>query len=227
MIKKTLLALALTLGIGCADKPNFDKPTSDEDLAALLQDFKKPDLENKFFPWEVEKSAKQDGMEPLPYKDLAIVIVDMQEPYVKSVRESEMMLELPNYLDVLDHADRYGVPVFVLENKGSGSTIPKLRNRLARMKTAEEPIKKYFPNGFYKTDFHQRLKEKGIKKLLFMGVYASKCVKETAHVALMQGYEVYTSGQLMADWEDRMEWWFKRDTTYKHNYKDLLREVGM
>lgn len=54
----------------------------------------------------------------------------------------------------------------------------------------EEVITKNFPNSFLKTDLESRLKEKGITKLIVVGMMTHMCIDATVRAGVDLGYEV-------------------------------------
>jgi nicotinamidase-related amidase len=51
-------------------------------------------------------------------------------------------------------------------------------------------IKKETPDAFHKTNLHQKLKSKGIEKLVIAGLQTEYCIDTTCRRAYSLGYEV-------------------------------------
>ena len=53
----------------------------------------------------------------------------------------------------------------------------------------ESIIKKHFPNSFLKTELERKLKEKGVTKLVVVGMMTHMCIDATVRAAVDLGYE--------------------------------------
>ena len=160
--------------------------------------------------------------------DLAVLLIDMQEPFLEMVNQTEFNEELAYQQAVLDYCKDNNVPVIVVNFRDQGPLIPELKYKVDQLKFKDEVIKPSV-SGFHDTDLNIKLIGMGIKRVLLMGVYASACVRGTAEDAVERNYQIMASTQLMADHEtfgnnESIEW-YKRHGIYADNYKDLLRLI--
>ncbi|MDP2907601.1 MAG: isochorismatase family protein [Nanoarchaeota archaeon] len=181
-------------------------------------------------------------VESVSSKNLAVLLIDMQDYFLKEVSEEEKKSEIPYQLEVLNYCKDNNIPVFVLEYLQCGET-----TRILKEKVDSLPVKEYVTKGyndsFLKTDLEAKLKSYGIESMLLMGVNASGCVKDTAEGAIRAGFKIMTSKDLIADpdWHVTEEFiikkdgthgksdnsapWYKKHGIYRDNYKELLRLI--
>lgn len=166
---------------------------------------------------------------------LAVLLIDMQEIFLKDIFDEERKREIPYQIEVLDYCKANDIPVFVLEYEREGSTIPVLKDKIDSLNKKSYIIKSH-SNGFEGTDLEKQLKFENAENLLLMGINASACVLETAEGALERGYNLMTSKDLIADSfgecydpeSDVLEsrYWYKKNSIYRDNYKDLLQIIS-
>ncbi len=180
--------------------------------------------------------------ESVSSKKLAVLLIDMQDFFLKEVSEEEKKSEIPYQLEVLDYCKDNNIPVFVLEYLECGET-----TRILKEKVDSLPVKEYVTksrnDGFFKTNLETKLRSYGIESILLIGVNASGCVKETAEGAIRAGFKIMTSKDLIADPEwyvteefiinkngghgksDNSAPWYKEYGIYRDDYKELLRLI--
>lgn len=160
-------------------------------------------------------------------RGLAVLLIDMQEFYVKTVSKDEIEKEVPYQIAVLDYCKENNIPVFVLEANPAmnGHTIPVLKEKINSL-TKKDYIFKEEEDGFVDTSLDELLKQENIKHVLLMGVYASLCVKSTAEGALRRGYNIMTSKDIIVDPHhpiyDESIGFYKKYGVYRDSHKNLL-----
>lgn len=217
-LKILALAMGLFVGSGCASMlQNY--PIN---LGQKINTCKQEKLEER-----IKKQIKNS---------VAILLIDMQDYFLKGIDPAEKEKEIPYQIEVLDYCKKNEIPVFILEYKDYGSTTSILREKLNEL-TDKTYIIKLNENGFIDTDLADRLNQKGVKNLLLMGINASACVLNTAKGALESGYTIMVSKDLIADRPPSNQWqfywdfnesidWYKKNGIYQDNYKDLLKIIS-
>ena len=157
--------------------------------------------------------------------NLAVLVIDMQEWFLQSIEYEEQHKEIPYQLEVLEYCKNNDIPVFVLEYKDCGSTVKILKDKVDSLEKKTYVTKNY-DDGFIKTDLAEQLRKNKIDTVLLMGINASACVLSTAAGAVMSGFNVMTSKDLISDPKsyDRNESirWYETTGIYRDDYKDLL-----
>lgn len=167
--------------------------------------------------------------ERISRKNLAMLVVDMQEHYLQHISPRKRRIELVrNILLVIRYATRNNIPIFALQAKGRGRTIPILFEEINRNQD-HNYLTKIHPNGFLYTDLGVELEKRNRKDLLLTGVYALACLKSTAIGAIDNRYGILTSRELMKSTrpenEDKVIPWFKENGIYRENHQDLLQLI--
>lgn len=167
--------------------------------------------------------------------DTAVIIIDMQNFFLKNFTRSIREKLIENQLRVVDACLKNKLPFIILEYKCRG----KLRGKL--IKQLDEKIQNVYKvvfvkennSGFTKTKLESILKELRVKNLLLMGVNANGCVQDTAIGALNRGFRVITSCGVIAsasrndlDLSKRNKNWFFKNTTFKTTPDDLVHYLG-
>jgi len=149
----------------------------------------------------------------------------MQEWFLNAIEYDERLREIPYHLEVLEYCRVNNLPVVVLEYKGCGPTVSILKDKVEILKD-KSYIAKPKDDGFENTNLRQVLKEKHIETVLLMGINASACVMSTAAGAVMNGFKVMISKDLISDPKsydrDESVSWYKDNTIYRDDYKELL-----
>lgn len=172
-------------------------------------------------------------------KNLAVILIDMQDSFLDEVSKEERNKEIPYQLDVLDYCKDNRIPVFVLEYHGCGETVRVLKEKVDSL-PVKTYITKHYDDGFFETSLEKKLREQGVESILLMGVNASGCVRRTAESAVELGFKILTSKGLIADPEwhvtdefiinkegkhgksDESAPWYKEHGIYREDYKGLL-----
>lgn len=185
--------------------------------------------------------------ERIPSKKLAVLLIDMQDSFLKEVAEEEKRREIPYQLDVLDYCKDNNIPVIVLEYELYGETVPVLKKKVDSL-PVKEYITKSYDDGFFelkttkrshtygriiklldeklldddflKTEVEDKLRAYGIDSILLMGINASGCVLRTAESAVKLGFKIITSKDLIADPEWYVSGQFIVTSDGKHGTSD-------
>ncbi len=158
----------------------------------------------------------------------AVVVVDMQDSFLKEHSERLRKRMISAQIDVLDACRRFGTPVVTLEYKGYGRTIGKISRAVKRVDQYSF-LKKRFDNGFNEDNLKNELSKLNAQNLLFMGINASACVLYTAQGARKRGFGVATSKHLISDYSGNTRMateWFQRNGTYFDDYHGIIDNLA-
>lgn len=119
--------------------------------------------------------------------DTALLVVDVQERLVPAIADHPRVVF--NVRRLVDGANALGLPVAATEQypEGLGPTVPVLRKRLGPIRS-----KLSFSCGEC-AEIFDRLRERGIHKILVAGVEAHVCVEQTVLDLLNDGWRVYVA----------------------------------
>jgi isochorismate hydrolase len=167
-----------------------------------------------------------------PRRDLAVLLIDMQEVYRVDLPIKERYKEIPFQVAVLNYAQENGFPVVVIQYD-----IPSLRPYgIELMPELEEglslpyeTIHKRRNNAFQATPLDEMLQWYDIQDIVLIGTYASDCVMETGNGALMNGYSIATSPDLIIDptriqkldLNESQEWYAENGTLFS-DYNQVI-----
>lgn len=137
--------------------------------------------------------------------DLAVVIVDMQEPFLHETTPRKRRIIIDAHLELIAACRVLDIPVAALEMEDEGDTISELRRKLQLLRRSAF-IKKRRADGFSDTTLLQTLQGWRAHALVLTGCMASACVLVTAISAKAHSFEVRTAEALVADADcDRIE----------------------
>lgn len=120
--------------------------------------------------------------------DTALVIIDMQEAFRRSVPD---FAEVAVRIALMAHAAQLlGLPVLLTEQypKGLGHTAGEIR---AVLPAALEPIEKTAFSSCGAQTFTAELERSGARRVLVCGLEAHVCVNQTTHDLLARNYQVH------------------------------------
>lgn len=157
--------------------------------------------------------------------DIALLLVDMQNSFLKGMTSKETNRILYPQLNVLDYCIKEDIPVVVLEFISESAT-----HRLIRKKTRKVPrsekIKKCSDSGFRYTNLAEKLESWKIGCVCLAGINSHACVKSTAKSALEYGLRITTSkdiiGGFSSDGNATANDWFRKKSTYYENHEEML-----
>jgi len=127
-----------------------------------------------------------------------IVIVDMQEHYLKHIKPEQVKRLVENQSRVLKLAAQNNLDVAVLEGVDHPATIEPLQRLISQIEGAYYYAKPGM-DGFENPRFEKRVKSWDKRNLFFMGVYASWCLSVTAYGGTELGYIPITSECVIGD----------------------------
>lgn len=162
---------------------------------------------------------------------LAVILVDMQDFFLKKVTKGNRERIIPNQLKVFDFCAKNKIPLIVLEYKKRGDTTKILREKIQKLPHTRT-ISKEHNSGFRGTDLVEILVEMKVKNILLMGINASGCVQDTAIGALHRGYKILTASTVIASFSERdrnlatSKKWYSKSGRYFENTDDLLKYIA-
>ena len=168
-------------------------------------------------------------------KNIAVVIVDMQDFFLKKFKPEILDALIKNHLVIIDFCIKNRLPFIVVEYKAGGKfrgkTIQKLDNRIKNVH--KETFIKEHNSAFTDTKLDEILKNLKTKEVLLIGINANACIQDTAIGALHRGYKVVTGHGIIActsrkdlELSKRNRKWYLKDTTYFDDIKGILDYVG-
>jgi len=128
-------------------------------------------------------------------KDTAVLIIDVQSPFLYQVRRKEEFVQKQK--ELLSFCRKNKIPVAIIEYYASGETNKEITDSLPGC-ISKTFIKKY-DSAFSNHDLSLWLESRGIKNLILSGLFESCCVYRTAKNAKEKGYGVITSKDLISD----------------------------
>ncbi|MFA5023304.1 MAG: isochorismatase family cysteine hydrolase [Candidatus Paceibacterota bacterium] len=138
---------------------------------------------------------------PVDPKSLAVLLIDMQESFVKRLRKRDIAVIIPNQKRVLRWCATFDLPLVVLVYDDFGlekDIIPELRSEADKVPRCLT-VKKRWDNGFFQTGLEAHLRSIGARHLLITGVNATGCVLKTAGAAIGLGFSLVVAENLVAD----------------------------
>jgi len=157
---------------------------------------------------------------------IAVVVIDMQDNFLKKLPSGKKEELIASQIDILNSCAKYAIPTAIIEYNKQENTVQEIQDAVQKI-----PQKGYFikhhNDSFKDRIFTQRLKEWGVNTLLLMGVNAGACVYDTASSALATGYTIATSEQLIGDdiisskYGSRIDW-YKKNTIFAQDYHAFL-----
>ena len=153
-------------------------------------------------------------------KGTAVIIVDMQDFFLKNLDVHVRSTLIKNQIHAIDSFMKSGTPIILVEYKAGGvlrgPTTASLRSRLGAYPLAT--LIKESNSGFTKTGLEDLLKKARVRKIALMGINANACIQDTAIGALRRGYEVIVTKGLVAnsyrkdlELSSRNERWFRNN----------------
>ena len=146
--------------------------------------------------------------QPLP-KDAALIIIDVQKGFDDPSwgRRNNPQAE-SNIARLLDAWRKTGRPLFHIQHRsrmpGSllGPESPGFEFKDAAKPHSGEPaIQKNVNSAFIGTDLEARLRQKGLKTLVFAGLTTDHCVSTTARMAGNLGFDAYVVSDATATFD--------------------------
>ena len=122
-----------------------------------------------------------------------LVVVDMQEPFLRSLFERERVLH--NVCTLLEGAKALGVPVIATTQYAErmGGPVTEVQERLY-----DAPVLDKMAFSCWGQPFQQELRRLNRRQILLCGVEAHICVGQTAHDLIVAGYEVHLAEEAVS-----------------------------
>ena len=158
---------------------------------------------------------------------VGVVIVDMQYRPLSyghgSFEDGIARLGL-----LLDTAKKFGIPCMAVETEGSGMrTLPEIAGRLSK---GTKTFIKAGDSAFSAGRFQLHLVDLGINTLVLCGHSPQICVRATASGALIRGYSLITSDELLFGGDRFLQHFYlpfyKRKTEYYDTTAGVLAALG-
>ena len=173
----------------------------------------------------------KDGVMRKIVKNKALVLIDMQDFFLKNFVPSVKKKLIHNQTVLIDLCVKNNIPIIVLEYKCRGifrgETILQLKKKIKPI--LKEVIIKESNSGFTDTNLNTVLKDLKTKEVILAGINANGCIQDTAIGALYRGYKVTTSLGVIAnlsrkdlDLSKRNKNWFMDNTNFFETVEDLI-----
>jgi len=126
-------------------------------------------------------------------ENAVLVVVDMQEPFLRNLFERERVIR--NVCMLLDGAKVLDVPVIATTQYAErmGGVIPEVQERLG-----DAPVLDKVTFSCWDEPFRQEIQQRNRKQALLCGAEAHICVSQTAHDLLAAGYEVHVAEEAVS-----------------------------
>lgn len=145
---------------------------------------------------------------PLPLRDTALILIDLQNDYFPGgafpLDKAEAAIR--NARAILDAWRRRALPVIHIRHEtlrpGATFFVPDTPGAaihpLLAPRDDEPVVLKHFPNSFRDTDLEARLTALGVKHLMVAGMMTNMCVDATVRTAFDLGYAVTVASDACA-----------------------------
>lgn len=127
-----------------------------------------------------------------------IVVVDMQEPFLRTIWERERVVR--NVALLLDAARVLNLSVVTTEQNRErmGGTIPEIMEKLTALDTATAPLDKMCFSCCGSETFAEALRRTNRTQILVCGIETHICVCQTVLDLLGQGYQVHVTADAVS-----------------------------
>jgi nicotinamidase-related amidase len=150
----------------------------------------------------------------LRLKRTAILIIDMQESFLKYLKDKDYEKIVLNQQRIIESFMSINIPIIIMEYIRHGPTIQKIMD-LLKDYNHSVLLEKYYDDAFKDTYLDEELRKLGVVQLIVMGVNASGCVKKTVSSAKKSFYSIITSEDIISNgyWNrqdpDTTPWYIK------------------
>lgn len=160
----------------------------------------------------------------------ALIIVDMQNFFLKNMKLKNKKELIKNQLFVIQACVGNKIPVIELEYAGTDTSRGKIISELHKKYTPHATIIKKDNGGFTNTVLEKVLTEIKVKEIILIGINANGCIQDTAMGGLHRGYKVTTALGCIANvWSDDLklsknnERWYKEKTKLFPTTNELVK----
>lgn len=166
-----------------------------------------------------------------PYtRGLGIVVMDMQYPFTRNLNIKEFNSQIQAMRKVFQFGMRNDIPLIVVEFEGYGPTISDISWSLKHFPNKRKTSKRN-PDMFTVPELRSLLYEVDISELCMTGIYAGRCVLESAISATNLGLNVMTASDLISGQPGQIKRkvaaleWFSSNGKLFQNTDNLLESV--
>lgn len=141
-------------------------------------------------------------------RDVALLVIDMQignflEPH-PIYNGNELLSKVK---DLINKARSAGIPIVYVQNNGGSGDPDEYNTPGWEIHPSIAPtegdvvVEKQTPDAFHKTNLHDELESKEIKKLIIVGLQTEYCVDTTCRRAFSLGYEIVLVKDAHSTWD--------------------------
>jgi nicotinamidase-related amidase len=160
----------------------------------------------------------------------ALVIVDMQNFFLKNMKKENKKQLINNQLCIIDYCVENNIPIIELEYAYPGENRGKTISQLPKQYIPKHTITKFSNGGFTKTDLDIKLQELNIGEIILIGINASGCVQDTAIGGLNRKYKITTAKGIIANtWSNDLDLsksnsaWYQSKTQFLDSAENLVK----
>ncbi len=128
----------------------------------------------------------------------AVLVIDMQEKYLRFVSEQKRKTIVKSQIDLLNECVIQDIPAVLVEYENNGETINGIFGAWSKV-PVKNLIIKPTENAFCKTRLERILDDWNTEEVIIAGVETSVCVYRTAIGAIAGRYKIATSKDLISD----------------------------
>ncbi len=127
--------------------------------------------------------------------NVAVVVVDMQEPFLQGIYERERLIH--NVRTLLQGAHILRLPILCTTQyaKRMGETVPEIKELLSPLLP---PFDKVEFSCFRSLPFNSEIHRSGRKQVLLCGVETHICISQSAHDLTAAGYQVHIAADAVS-----------------------------
>ncbi len=148
-------------------------------------------------PWKELIPLLQQKMHPnlLHADQTVLIVVDMQEPFLRTIFERERVLQ--NVCALMRGAAVLRVPIISTTQYAEkmGEVVPEVKTLLPPLRP---PFDKMAFSAYADSGFAAEMHRAGRKQALLCGVEAHICVSQTAHDLLAAGFHPHVAGDAVS-----------------------------
>lgn len=146
-----------------------------------------------------QKDFDLGALENIAKKNTAVIVIDMQKDFIKSLSPEDAAQLISNQLIVLRHCHNINVPVisFELNHHLYGYVIEVIKNAIKVIPNSCF-MEKDYEDCFLETGLHPYLQSMGIRNIFWMGMYTDICIKYSDKSAIKLGYQTIIMPEVIA-----------------------------
>lgn len=130
-------------------------------------------------------------------KNTALIVVDPQKEFAQAFDSYDIKIMSEANNSLISYCEKNKIPVYLAVSPDFGNEIiPSMKNSLANAVKIPKP--KCIDSAFSNKKLLESLIKDGSDNLIITGIDAPYCVKRTAQDALKNGFNIYSSDDLIA-----------------------------